>query len=80
MFLGASGVIFLSFLFHFFDECHVSKQNSPRWDAVFSGATFVAILFAYLPKKDARLICGIYLGIVLGFSYEPGHCLIIPTK
>ena len=27
MFLGASGVIFLSFLFHFFDECHVSKQN-----------------------------------------------------
>ena len=22
-----------SFLFHFFDEYYVSKQNSPRWDA-----------------------------------------------
>ena len=45
-----------SFLFHFFDEYTVSKQNSPRWDAAFCGVTSGAILFAYVPLKDARLI------------------------
>ena len=32
-FLGAVGVIFT--FISFFDEIHVSKQNSPRWDAAF---------------------------------------------
>ena len=46
-FLGASGV-----LFHFyfiFDEIHVNKQNSPRWDAAFCGVISGAILFAFVP-------------------------------
>ena len=40
----------------FFDENHVSKQNSPRWDAAFCGVTSGEILFAMSHKKDARLI------------------------
>ena len=39
-------------IFHFysfFDENHVSKQNSPRWDAVFCGVSSGAILFAFVP-------------------------------
>ena len=35
-----------SFLFNFFDEIRVSKQNSPRWDATFSSVTSGAIIFA----------------------------------
>ena len=35
--------------FSFFDEIHVSKQNSPRWDAAFCSVTSGAILFAYVP-------------------------------
>ena len=31
------------------DENHLSKQNSPRWDAAFCGVTSGAILFAYVP-------------------------------
>ena len=46
-FLGAAGVIF--YVISFFDEIHVSQQNSPRWDADFCGVTFGAILFAYVP-------------------------------
>ena len=45
--LGASGVIF--HFISFFDEIHVSKQNSPRWDATFCGVTSGAIQFAYVP-------------------------------
>ena len=37
--------IFISF----FDEIHLSKQNSPRWDAAFCGVTSEAILVAYVP-------------------------------
>ena len=41
--------IFISF----FDEIHVSKLTSPRWDAgysgVYSGVSSGAILFAYVP-------------------------------
>ena len=45
------------FLYSFFDEFPVSKQNSPRWDAAFCGVTSGAILFAHRShKKDARLI------------------------
>ena len=41
--LGKSRVISL------FDENHVSKQNSPRWDAAFCGVTYEAILVEYVP-------------------------------
>ena len=34
-FLGATEKIFPPFLFHFSDDIHVSKHNSPRWNAVF---------------------------------------------
>ena len=46
-FLGASGV-----LFHFISfsrKNHISKQNSPRWDAAKRGVTSGAIMFAYVP-------------------------------
>ena len=33
LFLGASGVIF--HFYFIFDKIHLSKQNSPRWDAAF---------------------------------------------
>ena len=46
--LGESGVIFLFFI-SFFDENHVSKQNSTRWDAAFCGVTSGVTLFAYIP-------------------------------
>ena len=48
--------IFFFIYILFFDEIHVSKQNSPSWDAAYCGVTSGAILFAYVPKKDARLI------------------------
>ena len=35
--------------FSFFDEIHVSKLYSPRWDAAFCDVTSGAILFAYVP-------------------------------
>ena len=35
--------------FTFFDEIHVSKLNSPRWDAAFCDVTSGGILFAYVP-------------------------------
>ena len=41
------------FFISFFNENCVSKQNSPRWDAVFCGITSGAILFPYIShKKD----------------------------
>ena len=53
-FLGALGVIFI--FISYFDEILVSKQNSPRWDAACCFFTSGAILFALVPKKEARLI------------------------
>ena len=53
--LGESTFIFrgirsdFEFLFLFFDDIPLSKQNSPRWDATFSGVTSGAILFAFVP-------------------------------
>ena len=57
--LGAMGVFFFFFHFYrlhillqvfisFFDENHVSKQNSPRWNAAFCGVTSWATLFDYV--------------------------------
>ena len=47
----------LSFLFHFFDEFHVSKQNGPRWDAPDSAASHLGLFCLPMSnKKDARLI------------------------
>ena len=46
-FLGSSGV-----LFHFISfsgKNHISKQNSPRWDAAKRGVISGAIMFAYVP-------------------------------
>ena len=43
--LEASG---LRFDFNFIIENHLSKQNSPRWDAAFCGITFGATVFAYV--------------------------------
>ena len=45
-FLGSSAV-----LFHFISfsgKNHISKQNSPRWDAAKRGVTSGAIMFAYV--------------------------------
>ena len=48
---------FFFFFFSFLDEIHVSKQNSPRWDAAaFCGVTSGAILLPMSHKKDAGLI------------------------
>ena len=46
--LRGTGCIFFIFI-SYFAEFHVSKQNSPRRDAAFSGVTSGAILFAYVP-------------------------------
>ena len=35
----------------------VSKQYNPREDAAERGISSVAILFGYVPKKDARFYC-----------------------
>ena len=43
--IKSSSFIFVSF----FEENHTSKQNSPRWDAVFCGVASGAILFANVP-------------------------------
>ena len=53
-FLRASGVIF--HFISFSDKIHVSKQNSPTWDAASCGVTSGAILFAMSHKNDAVLI------------------------
>ena len=52
------------FLFHFFDEICLSKQNSPRWDTAHFAASHLGLFcllrqISCLPvshKKDARLI------------------------
>ena len=38
----------------FFDEIHVSKLNSPRWEVALCGFTSGAILFAYVPLKGGQ--------------------------
>ena len=53
-FLGVLGVIF-NFLFDFFAEISLCKQNSPRWDAAFCGVPSVAMLFAYVSQKDHQV-------------------------
>ena len=59
--LGASGVISH---FHFiFDESHLSKQNSPRWDATFCGDTSGLFCLPVSHKKDARLSSGSFCQI-----------------
>ena len=45
--LGGLGVIFIFFISSFI-EISLCKQNSPRWDAVFSGITSGAISLAYV--------------------------------
>ena len=47
-----------SFLFPFSDENHISKPNSPRWDAAIRGVTSGAILFAYVPLKGRQAYMG----------------------
>ena len=42
---------FFSFFSPFLDEIHVSKQNSPRFNAAFCGITSGVILFAKFHKK-----------------------------
>ena len=43
-------------LFLFFDENHVIKQNSPRWDAAFRGVTSALFCLPRPHVKDAGLI------------------------
>ena len=50
--VGSNFLILISF----FDEISLIKQNSPRWDAASCGVTSGAILFAYVPQMDTRLI------------------------
>ena len=52
--IGNEFFIFISF----FDENHVSKQNSLRWDAGFCGVTSGAILFAYVTLKGRQAYMG----------------------
>ena len=52
--LGASGVIF--HFYFIFDEIPVSKQNSPRWDAMFCGVTSGIFCLPMSRKKDAMPI------------------------
>ena len=56
LFGGASGVFFI--FISFFDENHVSKQNSPRWDAAFCGVISGAFRFAYVPQKGRQAYIG----------------------
>ena len=54
-FKGTAGVII--HFNSFFDENHVSKQNSPRWDAAFCGVTPEGLFCLPMShNKDARLI------------------------
>ena len=55
-FLGASRVCF--HFISFSDENHISKPNSPRWDAAIRGVTSGAILFAYVPLKGRQAYMG----------------------
>ena len=57
-----------SFLFHFFDENHVSKQNSPSWDAA---SFFVA--------SHLRLFC-LTLSHKKNSESELGYVLIRITR
>ena len=57
-FLGASGVIF--HVISFSSKNHISKQNSPRWDAAKRGVTSGAIMFAFVPQRTP----GVY-GLIL---------------
>ena len=41
-----------------FDENHVSKQNSPRWEAEFCDVTSWAILFAFVALKGHTAYMG----------------------
>ena len=41
-------ILWASDFISFFDENHVSIQNSPRWDAAFCGVISGAIMFAYV--------------------------------
>ena len=50
-----------SFLFSFFDENTMSKQNSPRCDAAICGVTSGAILFANVPLKRTPGLYGLIL-------------------
>ena len=48
-------------IFHFyfiFHETPVSKQNSPRWDATFSGFKSGAIPFADVPLQGRQAYMG----------------------
>ena len=52
-------VIGSNYNFYFiFDENHVSKEKSPRWDAAFCGVASGAILFAYVPLKGRKAYMG----------------------
>ena len=42
---------FFQFLYNFFYEIPLSKQNSPRWDAAVRGVTSWVILFANVKKE-----------------------------
>ena len=57
-FIGASGVFLLIFI-SFFDENHVSKQNSPRWDAT--------IVCTHLLCFFLLLVIGASFGAVFNF-------------
>ena len=61
----------VSIIFNFFDENHVSKQNSPSWDAAFCSVPSGAILFAFVPLMDARLI-SVKCNVLLGSSKQFG--------
>ena len=53
---GGIGIFNLNFIF---DEIHVSKQNSRRWDAVLAASYLGLFCLPMFHKKDARLIPGL---------------------
>ena len=52
------GALVFSFFIAVFDEIHVSKQNSPRWDAAICGVTSGAILFGLCSIKVRQAYMG----------------------
>ena len=75
-FLMASGVfIFVSF----FDESHVRKQNSARWNAAFCGVISGAILFANVQYKRTTDLYGLKEWIALTQMMELGYLYRILT-
>ena len=48
--------IFVSLIY----ENHLSKNNSPRWDATFCGFTSLAILFVYMHVGSIKRMPGLY--------------------